>query len=184
MKLIVTSDTTYNAFLTTRTDLSLINDASVLENILCERDRIELLYVARHFNDYIETSKNPLTDTLRMLENISIVSNPNYQRVVVDATETDTWFDQSLKEKIGSKGVSSGHPSIVQVVPVGNNTIVLIVATNKSDDNYIGNVLYCPSLSYLLTGTVGKNILLHFMNIKGINEGLKTSLKAFLISHP
>lgn len=184
MKLIITSDTVYNTFLNTRTDLSLINDRSTLESILCERDRIELWYVANRLSDYIESTKNPLTDTLRMLENISISSNTDSDKSVVAVTDTDTWFDQSLKEKFTSNAVSAGHPSILQVVPVGNNTIVLIVATTKADDNYIGNVVYCPSLAYLSNRMVGKQILLHFMNIKGINEGLKTSLKAFLISHP
>lgn len=184
MKLLITTTKVRKIFTDSETDFSLLCDPKTLNNILSEREKAELSYVIYEVNEYLSKNKNPLTDTLRLLENISL-QEPNGVGGVCTVEPGHKWYDTSLmpKSNLGTQTTQVKHPVIHDVEMVGSNTILLVLCTRLlSADDYMERLITDPLLNRSLPYSKAETLLNYFMRVKGINEGLKTSLKTFLLS--
>lgn len=187
MKLIVISDKVFDIFRATGTDFSLLADLKTMKSILSNEDRYENSYVAYRVSCYLRDGDSELSNTFKVLENISLVFDQPFV-LVGQGTESasvsgdETWFGTSLRKLRDKNEIRDGqHPMIRNVELVGSSTIVLVVSTREDQEYGMRTPMYACYANEAFDESVVRDCLSYFIRVNSVEAGLRSPLKRMLL---
>lgn len=184
MKLIVTSDRVFDIFRNSGTDLSLLADLKTTKSILSGEDRFSDSCVAYRVSCYIRDNDSELSNTLKVLENISLVFDRPFSLFTADselASSNDSWFGTALLKQEESN--DGQHPMIRNVELVGDSTIVLVVSTRENQEYGMRTPMYACSTKEAFDEQVVRDCLSYFIGVNSVEAGLRSPLKRMLLRY-